>query len=229
MADDLSATVARLQAELAELQPLRDQHTADQAEIEELRQALAAADAREAATADVLRVIASSPADGQRVLDTIVEAAQRLCDADVAYIQQRMGDRLRTVAYSTRSQPDPALAAYAARIKAGRTGLPLTDEAVSSAALLRRTTIDVPDSRETADAFPVTFANGDRFGHGSLAATPLLHGDEAIGVLNILNHGEPRPFTAKQRRLLEMFATQAVIAIENARLFEELEERTAQL
>jgi signal transduction histidine kinase len=186
---------------------------------------------QQTATADVLQVIASSPTDEQRVLDAIVAAAQRLCHADMAYLQQCVGDRLRPRAMRVRPDADPALTVYVGRLVAERRvlGLPLSDEAVSSAALLQRRTIDVPDSRAIADLFPVTYANGERYGHGSQAVTPLLHGDEPLGVLNIRNHGEPRPFTAKQRALLETFASQAAIAIANAQLFEEVQEANRQL
>src|SRR4029079_6858616 len=68
-----------------------------------------------------------------------------------------------------------------------------------------------------------------RVGFRTFAATPLLHGDEVLGVLTISNFGEPRPFTGQQLRLLETFASQAAIAIENARLFQELEQRNRDL
>src|SRR4051812_36806316 len=91
MTDDLT-TVERLQAELWQL---RKEREAAQVEVESLRQARDEALGQQTALAEVLQVIASSPADPQRVLDAIVQTAARLCDADIAAVQEAAVDHLQ--------------------------------------------------------------------------------------------------------------------------------------
>ena len=94
-------------------------------------------------------------------------------------------------------------------------------------AILQRKTVHIPDVLAEADRFPDSGARDPR-GIRTLLVTPLLREGIAIGVINI-RRTEVKPFTDKQVALLETFASQAVIAIENVRLFKELQERTREL
>ena len=226
MTDNLAAEVERLQAELRLAQ---ERESAARAEAEAFRASLTEADARVAALGDVLRAIAYSPSEVQGVLQIIAETTARLCDADAAYVQQLVDGRLNSRAVHVIAQQEAPIASFLASVQAGSAGARLTSESASHSALLERRTIHVSDTRVVEQTYPYTFASGERFNHGTQASAPLLHGDEAIGVLNIRNIGQPRPFTNQQLSLLETFASQATIAIVNARLFSELEQRTADL
>ena len=208
MADD-AARIAQLEAENA---ALRD-------EVGGLRAALGSTLERETATTDVLRVIASVPVDVQRVLDQIVEHALRLGEATSATIRLVEDGKLN------------------ARARAGllpggqRDSLPLDRGYVLPRAVLDRRMIHLADAYEAveaADYEPTRSRIQAVWGHGSALAIPLMRDGDAIGVLG-LNRSEVRPFADRQIELLQTFADQAVIAIENARLFDELERRTRDL
>ena len=94
--------------------------------------------------------------------------------------------------------------------------------------MLDRRTIQVADVQAETGEYPVGSANARRLGHRTLLAIPLMRAGEAIGVIGI-RRTEVRPFTDRQIDLLKTFADQAVIAIENARLFEEVQARTDEL
>jgi GAF domain-containing protein len=200
-------------------------------ELEQRTADLSQALEQQTALAEVLRVIAASPTDLQRVLDAIVVTASRLCDADSAAVQQRIGDYMVPQAVHGRTPESASIMdGSLAKVRAGTfLGTPCTRDSASGTALLDRRTIHVPDTSAAQETYPAVYASSFRLGTSTQASTPLLHGDEAIGVLVISNMGAPRPFTEQQLSLLEMFASQAVIAIENARLFEELQDRTAAL
>jgi two-component system, NtrC family, sensor kinase len=175
--------------------------------------------------AEVLRVIASSPTDPQRVLDTIAETAARLCDEDVAAIQESEAGLLQVRAVYGWRGSESVAEWVRERARAGQFATPFTRVSGAGTALLDRRTVHVPDTNVTEKTFPEVYTSSRQTGTGSLASTPLLHGDEAIGVLALFNIGEPRPFTEQQLSLLETFASQAAIAIANARLFGELQQR----
>jgi GAF domain-containing protein len=190
-------------------------------EVEGLRQALTEAHAhvtealeREAATSDILRVISSSPADLQPVFAAVLTSAARLCDARDASIFQVDGDRLRLV---THEGPIPS-------IPLGE--FPLRGTSVGRAVLDRRT-IHVADMQAEVDEYPEASAFARSYGHRTTLTVPLLRGGEAIGAIGI-RRTEVRPFTDRQIELLETFASQAVIAIENVRLFNETKEALEQ-
>jgi signal transduction histidine kinase len=167
---------------------------------------------QQTATAEILRVISSSPTDVQPVMDTIAANAARLCAADDVHIYRVDGEDLRLAA-SHGSLPAP-------RDRAG-----VSRQTVRGRAVIDRKTIHIHDFRAVAADFP---ERGSPQRDRTLLATPLLREGVAIGVIAI-RRSEVRPFDEKQIKLLETFADQAVIAIENVRLFQELQARTQDL
>ena len=169
-------------------------------------------------TAEVLRVIASSPTELARVLNAVAESAARLCEARDAVIWRVDGDGYRNVA---RFGPMPY-------IDVG-THLPLDRRLMAARAMIDRRPVNVPDTLAAVqDEFPLSASFVRQFGARSALAVPLLRDEEALGAI-LVRSPEPRRFSDQHIALLETFADQAVIAIENARLFEELEQRNQEL
>src|SRR5262245_8547554 len=181
--------------------------------LNELRESLQ----QQTATADVLKVISRATFDLPRVLDTLVESAASLCDADDTAILQRDGEVLRVV--STRVHI-PSIG--------GVPTMPLTRGAAVGRAVLDRQTIHLADAQSETDEYPESSAIARRLGSRSILAVPLLGAGEAVGAI-VLRRSEVRPFTDRQIELLQTFADQAVIAIENTRLFEEVQARNRDL
>src|SRR5262249_42131302 len=136
-----------------------------------------------------------------------------------ATILQVDGDSIRLVAHHG---PLPTTAPV------GQSTMPLTRGFTSGRAILDRQTIHVADLQAEMDEYPQSSDLARRIGFRTALATPLIHAGEAIGVIGI-RRTEGRPFTEKQIELLKLFANQAVIAIENTRLFEEVQARTKEL
>jgi GAF domain-containing protein len=172
---------------------------------------------QQTATSEILGVIASSPTDIQPVLDVVAETAARLCDATDAVIHRIDGDKLLSVANygslpTRRGEVRP---------------IPIDRDSIPGRTVIDRRTLNIHDLAELPeDDLPATFARS--IGVRTMLSTPLLREGVPIGTIHI-RRMEVRPFTEKQIKLLETFASQAVIAIENVRLFQELEARTREL
>jgi len=182
--------------------------------LNELRESLQ----QQTATADVLKVISRSTFDLKTVLNTLVESAARLCDADMASINRENGAAYQQVANYGHS---PELQAYMDRhpIPAGR-------GSVVGRTVMQGKIIHIPDVLADPD-YKMTGA-ATLGGIHTMLGVPLLREGTPIGVI-VLQRKAVRPFTEKQIELVETFADQAVIAIENVRLFESVEARTREL
>jgi signal transduction histidine kinase len=174
------------------------------------------ADAREqqAATAEILRAISASPTNLERVFAVVAASATRLCDASDATIHQVDDAVLRQVAHHG---PIPVPGS-----------LPMTRGVLAGRAVLDRQTIHVADLQAETGEYPEGSKIARRLGLRTNLAIPLIRAGEAIGVV-IIRRTEVRPFTDKQIELATTFADQATIAIENVRLFDEVQSRTRDL
>jgi GAF domain-containing protein len=170
---------------------------------------------QQTATGEILSVISRSPTDVQPVFDAVAESAARLCDSFDSIIWRPSTDRLVDVAHHGPIAVEPG-------------GLPLTRESVPGRALLDAATLHLPDLQAEAEEFPVGSQLARRHGFRTVLNVPLMRDGAAIGVIT-LRRTEIRPFSERQVALLKTFADQAVIAIENVRLFNELEARNLDL
>jgi signal transduction histidine kinase len=181
----------------------------------DLEKKLAEALEQQTATSEVLRVISNSPTDVRSVLQAIAESAARLLNVTDTQIMRVEGDALRVVA-----KHGPLPNWVGAR--------PINRNWVAGRALVDRTTVQVADLQTAESDFPQGAADAKRYGHRTTLGTPLLREGNPIGVI-LIRRTAVRPLTQKETALLKIFADQAVIAIENARLFDEVQARTREL
>ncbi len=197
---------------------LRESYTNLEQKVEERTRELTEALEQQTATSEILRVISSSPTDIQPVLDAVAESAARLCEAPNAVIHRFDGNILRRVGTFGQLPSGP----IGEEVAASR-------DKMSGRVALDRKTIHVQDlAVEVETEYPGDKAILKRGGTRTVLATPLLREGVSIGVI-VIRRSEVRPFTDKQIALVKTFADQAVIAIENVRLFQEIQERTREL
>jgi signal transduction histidine kinase len=222
-------TVGAITVWHADIGPFTDKHVtlletfADQAviaienvrlfkELEARNRDLTEALEQQTATAEILRVISASPTDIDPVLDTVAQTAARLCEAVDAAIHRLDGDRLRIAAHFG---PIPLARAVLDE------GMLLDAGLVTGRSVLEARSVHVPDLA-SAEEFPLGRDYARRLGYRTTLAVPLLRQGAALGAI-VVRREQVRPFTESQVELLQTFAAQAVIAIENVRLFTELQ------
>ena len=185
-----------------------------QARTKELSEALE----QQTATADVLNVISRSPSELEPVLDTIVKTAARLCSAEYSFIVRCADDRCHLVAAN---RVEAEHIQYLAR-----NPVTIDRTSVTGRVALERNTLHVPDVLADPEFKQLDWQKVGR--QRTVLGVPLLREGTLVGVM-ILARTEIKPFTEKQVELVSTFADQAVIAIENVRLFEEVQARTREL
>ncbi len=172
---------------------------------------------QQTATSEVLKVIGRSAFDLQPVFVTMAENAVRLCEAERAYIFRFDGKMLRAVASHN--------AGLENQDWVYRNPIPLGRHSISARAGLERRTVQVADIQADPE---YSYVARDIDPIRTTLAVPMLKGDELVGTITIYRL-EVKPFTDKQIALVETFADQAVIAIENVRLFDEIQDKSRQL
>jgi class 3 adenylate cyclase/putative methionine-R-sulfoxide reductase with GAF domain len=196
---------------LAELKNTLDRRT------RELTEALE----RQAATADILRVISSSPSETQPVFDAIVLAGLKLFPDAAIFVALPDGDQVRAAALA---ESDAARAEAWRR----RFPFPLTRDYMHGIAILDAKMIDIPDVANAPASIAVGAQNFLASGYRAITIIPMMRGDAAIGALSVVRQ-RPGPLSDQQLAVLTTFAAQAVIAVENTRLLNELRQRTDDL
>jgi two-component system NtrC family sensor kinase len=181
------------------------------ARTRELQEALV----HQTGSADILKVIASSPTNVAPVLQAIAESACELCEAVAASVFLKDGNHFT---FSGHHGP----------LQIPGDGMPINRGWVAGRAFLDQMPVHVDDMQSDDSEFPEGRQLAERFGHRTILGIPLLRDNNSIGVI-VLRRMEIRPFTIKQIELIQTFSDQAVIAISNVNLFEQVQERTREL
>ena len=195
-------------AESAETR-LRAELAAAHAALAAARNAIREGGEQQAALAEILRAISTSPGNLEPVLDSLVASAARFCGAEDASIFQIDGDTLR-------------LAAHHGHVPGSGVDvrIPIVRGTVGGRSVLERRPVHVADVPSETEEFPEGSVISRRVGHRTILSVPLLVRDVPVGVIQ-LRRADVRPFTETQIELLKTFADQAVVAIENVRLLTE--------
>jgi signal transduction histidine kinase len=213
--DEIEALASRFNQMTAQLQ---ESYATLEQKVEERTSELSEALEQQTATGEILGVISSSPTDTQPVFDAIARSAVRLCDGAGCAVVRFDGTLMHLVAQHT---PVPELA-----VTRGKFPLPPYRGMANGRAILEGAVVHIPDITKDAEYDPeMRRASPDP---RSVVAVPMLREGRPIGALAVGGRGAQR-FSDKQVALLRTFADQAVIAIENVRLFTELQARTAEL
>lgn len=210
LAEEFNHMAAQLQESYAGLEQRVDERTHELAEALE----------QQTATSDVLRVISSSPMDLQPVYQTILESVTRLCEANIAALFLYDGELLHTAAHHNTT---PEFAAHLDRAPRAP-----SHQTTTRLAALERTVIHVSDLLADPAFSPTPLALYEKENVRTVLSVPMLRENALMGVITMWRR-EVRPFTDTQIALVKTFADQAVIAVENVRLFQELQDRTEQL
>src|SRR5262249_23258495 len=186
--------------------------------VQELERELDEANQRERATAEVLRVISSSPANVQAVFDTIVQTAVSLCGSLFANIFRFDSELLHFVA-------GPNVGPNFIGLYRAKSPMQSNTSQVSGRVLLTKSVVRLEDVLSDPD-YDQRFPRA--MGSRRMLGVPILRAGKPLGVV-VVGWAEPGPVSIAQEELLKTFADQAVIAIENARLFDEVQARTREL
>jgi len=197
---------------------LRESYAGLEHKVDERTRELKNSLEQQTAISEILRVISSSPTDVQPVLDAIAERAARLCDAFGASIHLADRGLLRHVA-SWGSSPGQI---------ADVETLPISRDSISGRALLEQKTIHVHDMMLERAEYPLSHQFAVRFGNRTMLVAPLYREGQPFGTI-LLRRPDVRPFNDREIALVQTFGDQAAIAIENVRLFEEIQEKSRQV
>jgi signal transduction histidine kinase/HAMP domain-containing protein len=216
--DELEALADQFNRMAAELQ---ESYAGLERKVEARTQELSVALEQQTATAEILRVISRSPTDVHPVFDTIARSATRLCNGLFGGVFLRRGDTVDLVA-DCNFTPE-GLAAF-------RRLYPMSVDAESNTtrALRERRPVHIVDTQTDPSVAPGSRALAHALGFRSLIMVPILREGFAVGVIGV-SRSDVKPFSEQEIALLKTFADQAVIAIENVRLFQELQTRTREL
>ena len=176
---------------------------------------------QQAATAEILKLISASPTNAQPVFEAIVQSGLKLFPGAAIFIALPDGDKLRAAAFA---EADPVRAKAWHR----RWPVPITREYIHGVAFLDRKILDIPDGREAPPELAAGAKNFLASGYRAVTVMPMMRGRAAIGTLSVVRLA-PGPLSDRQVAALKTYAAQAVIAIENTRLLNELRQRTDDL